>query len=189
MPRCDSWRQIAGWLVVVVAVARTGGIFSWGRGGKEPNFCPNIRVQILDCVIEEANHIANWAISGNWTNKSEPESPPGAGMPKMQFGNGSSVEHRTYPIITDHYGINVQGSDQDSMSGPGAAYQGPINNMIVVARNQVHGGGILVSGHTHNTLVDANTVTNSPVGVDVWQEDVDHGHLKNVLVLNATKQQ
>ena len=37
---------------------RTGGIKSWGRGFKAPNLCPNIRVQIVDCFIEENNHIA-----------------------------------------------------------------------------------------------------------------------------------
>jgi hypothetical protein len=174
------------WIVSNQHMARTGGILSWGRGSKAPNFCPNIRIQIVNCVIEEGNHIANWAISGNWTNKSEPESPPGAGMPKMQIGNGSSVEHKTMPNILDHYGISVQGSDQDSASGPGAKYQGPINNMIVVSGNLVHGAGVLVSGHTHNVLVDANIVTNSPVGADIWQKDVEHGHLKNVLVLNGT---
>ena len=81
------------WIVSDMHMRRTGGIKSWGRGGSSPNYCPNIRIQIVDCVIEEANHIANWAISGNWTNKTEHESPPGAGMPKMQFGNGSTVEH------------------------------------------------------------------------------------------------
>ena len=65
----------------------------------------------------------------------------------------------------DHYGINVQGSDQDS--GAGSPYQGPINNMIVVSRNKLHGGGVLVSGHSHNVLVDGNTITDSPVGADV----------------------
>ena len=84
-------------------------------------------------------------------------------------------------------GINVQGSDQDSVSGPGSDYQGPINNMIVVARNQVHGAGVLVSGHTHNVLVDANRITNAPVGADVWQKDVDLGHVKHALVLNMTQ--
>eukprot|EP01044_Picomonas_judraskeda_P030302 COSAG03_NODE_10847_length_625_cov_1.209125_1_plen_110_part_00 len=108
-------------------------------------------------------------------------------MPKMQIGNGSSVEHKTYPNILDHYGINVQGSDQDSVSGPGAAYQGAINNLIVVARNRVHGAGVLVSGHSHNVLVDANTITNSPVGADIWEKDAEAGHLKNVLVLNGTR--
>merc|ERR1712190_575960 len=126
------------------------------------------------------------AISGNWTNKSEPESPPGAGMPKMQIGNGSSVEHKTYPPIMDHYGINVEGSDQDSVSGPGSKYQGPINNMILVQRNKVHGAGILVSGHTHNVLVEGSVITNSPVGTDVWALDVERGHLQNALVLNTT---
>ena len=58
--------------------------------------------------------------------------------------------------------------------------------MIVVARNQVHGAGVLVSGHTHNVLVDANLVANAPVGVDVWQKDVDRGHVQHALVLNAT---
>ena len=76
-----------------------GGIKSWGRGFKAPNLCPNIRVQITDCNIEEVNHIANWAISGNWTNTSEPASPPGAGMPKFQH-NASSVSHTTYPNIS-----------------------------------------------------------------------------------------
>ena len=130
-----------------------------------------IRIQIVDCVIEEGNHINNWAISGNWTNKSEPESPPGAGMPKMQMGNGSEHykgPHKMMPPPShlDHYSISVQGSDQDPAYGPGsgAAYQGPINNMIVVARNRLHGAGILVSGHSHNVLVDANTITSSPVG-------------------------
>jgi hypothetical protein len=70
--------------------------------------------------------------------------------------------------------------------GPGSAYQGPINNMIVVARNQVHGAGVLISGHTHNVLVDANHVTNAPVSADVWQEDVERGHVQHVLVLNET---
>ena len=65
----------------------------------------------------------------------------------------------------DHYGINVQGSDQDS--GAGSPYQGPINNMIVVSRNKLHGGGVLVSGHSHNVLVDGNAITDSPVGADV----------------------
>jgi len=87
------------WIIAKQHMARTGGIKSWGRGFSAPNFCPNIRVQIVDCVIEETNHIANWAISGNWTNASEPESPVGAGMPKSQIGNGSLVEHKTYPNI------------------------------------------------------------------------------------------
>ena len=39
-----------------------GGIKSWGRGFKAPNLCPNIRVQITDCNIEEVNHIANCKI-------------------------------------------------------------------------------------------------------------------------------
>ena len=108
----------------------------------------------------------------------------------------------------DHYGINVQGSDQDS--GAGSPYQGPINNMIVVSRNKLHGGGVLVSGHSHNVLVDGNTITDSPVGADVstqppilpaprryrlcgpdwlwqvWVPDIEHGHVKNALVLNDT---
>jgi hypothetical protein len=83
-------------------------------------------------------------------------------------------------------GINVCGSDQDSTSGPGSAYQGPINNMIVVAGNQVHGAGVLVSGHTHNVLVDANTITSSPVGAELWEKDVAAGHLKNALVPNGS---
>ena len=56
-------------------------------------------MQITDCNIEEVNHIANWCISGNWTNASEPVSPPGAGMPKFQH-NASSVSHTTYPNIS-----------------------------------------------------------------------------------------
>ena len=102
----------------------------------------------------------------------------------------------------DHYGINVQGSDQDS--GAGSPYQGPINNMIVVSRNKLHGGGVLVSGHSHNVLVDGNAITGSPVGADVscrprrcrccrpdcvwqvWVPDIEHGHVKNALVLNDT---
>jgi hypothetical protein len=91
------------------------------------------------------------------------------------------------PMIRDGAGINVQGSDQDSGSGePGSAYQGPINNMVVVARNQVHGAGVLVSGHTHNVLVDANHITKAPVGADVWHADVERGHVKHALVLNGT---
>ena len=107
-------------------------------------------------------------------------------MPKFQIGNGSGVEHKTYPPIIDHYGIGVQGSDQDSTTGPGSAYQGAINNMIVVARNKVHGGGILVSGHTHNVLADSNVVIDSAVGVDLWPADVARGHTKHALVVNAT---
>ena len=177
------------WIISHQHMVRTGGILSWGRGFKAPSFCPNIRIQISDCVIEECNHIANWAISGNWTNASEPANPPGAGMPKMQFLNGSTVEHKTYPSILDHYGISVQGSDQDPNPGspqPGSSYQGPINNMIVLSRNRVHGGGVLVSGHSHNVLVEHTTITNSPVSADVWQPDVSRGHVKHVLVLNTT---
>ena len=89
----------------------------------------------------------------------------------------------------DHYGIGVQGSDQDGSSTPpkGYNYQGPINNMIVVSGNQVNGGGILVSGHTHNALVADNVVTNSAVGADVWPADVAHGHTRHVLVVNGTR--
>ena len=58
--------------------------------------------------------------------------------------------------------------------------------MIVVARNQLHGAGVLVSGHTHNVLVDANHITNAPVGADVWHNDIERGHVKHVLVLNGT---
>ena len=39
--------------------------------------------------------------------------------------------------------------------------------MIVVSRNKLHGGGVLVSGHSHNVLVDGHTITDSPVGADV----------------------
>ena len=45
----------------------------------------------------------------------------------------------------------------------------------------------LVSGHSHNVLVDANTITSSPVGADAWGKDVAAGHLKNVLILNGTR--
>ena len=119
-------------------------------------------MQITDCNIEEKNNIANWAISGNWTAKSEPASPPGAGMPKMQMDHPNyKGPHKMMPPPShlDHYSISVQGSDQDPAYGPGsgAAYQGPINNMIVVSRNKLHGGGVLVSGHSHNVLVDGNT--------------------------------
>ena len=46
---------------------------------------------------------------------------------------------------------------------------------------------ILVSGHSHNVLVDANTITSSPVGADAWGKDAAAGHLKNVLILNGTR--
>lgn len=41
------------WIISHQHMARTGGILSWGRGSKAPNFCPNIRIQIVNCVIEE----------------------------------------------------------------------------------------------------------------------------------------
>jgi hypothetical protein len=40
--------------------ARAEGLLSWGRAGGGHVYAPNIRVQFVDNVVEEANHMWNW---------------------------------------------------------------------------------------------------------------------------------
>eukprot|EP01043_Picozoa_sp_COSAG02_P030602 COSAG02_NODE_1962_length_10253_cov_6.942294_2_plen_121_part_00 len=40
--------------------ARAEGLLSWGRAGGGHVYAPNMRVQFVDNVIEEGNHMWNW---------------------------------------------------------------------------------------------------------------------------------
>ena len=85
--------------------------------------------------------------------------------------------------------IGVLGSDQDIQPCPHgnqpcpkslpAAFQGPINHLVVIRRNAIlNNGGIAVRGHTTNVLLEGNRILNSSVGVHVnWT------HASHVLVL------
>ena len=126
-----------------------------------------------------------------------------------------------HPKTVEPYFIGVLGSDQDSQpcepyphgaKGPctpsaPAAWQGPINQLVVIQRNRVlNNGGVVVRGvracesnpprlhildpgshacpscvatqHTANVLVEANVVLNS----SVQRVHVNRTHASNVLV-------
>ena len=60
-----------------------------------------------------------------------------------------------------------------------AAFQGPINQLVAIQRNQLlNNGGIVVRGHTANVLVEANLILNS----SATRVHVNATHATHVLV-------
>merc|ERR1712014_548966 len=121
-----------------------------GRASGGAVYCPNIRVQFLDNVVEEGNHVWNY--------------------------NGSYPY--PHPKTVEPYSIGCLASDQDDAS---TAYQGALNNLVVIKRNHIqNNGGILVTGHTTNVLVENNAITNSSVSVYVNYTHASHVFVKTL---------
>ena len=136
--------------------ARTEALLSWGRANSPYAYCPNLRVQLVDNVVEEGNHLWNW----------------------------NATYPYPHPKTLAPYWMGVMASDQDvqpceppphgtcdptkpNPSQP-AYFQGALNHLVVLKRNAIlNNGGIDVRGHTTNVLVENNRVLNSSVGVHV----------------------
>merc|ERR1712113_176366 len=117
--------------------ARTEGLLSWARCSGKAAYAPNLRVEFVSNVVEEGNHVWNY--------------------------NGSYPY--PHPKTVEPYSIGILGSDQDDAK---TAFQGALNNLVVIKRNQIHNnGGIVVTGHTTNVLVENNAIANSSVSVHV----------------------
>ena len=150
---CGAFQLYANAADVIVSkhhFARAEGLLSWGRATGGHVYAPNIRVQFVDNVVEEGNHMWNW----------------------------NATYPYPHPKTIEPYSIGILGSDQDPQPcepfphgakgckmGNGTAFQGAINHLVVIKRNTIeNNGGIEVRGHTTNVLVEGNAVRNSSVG-------------------------
>lgn len=147
--------------------ARTEALLSWGRAASSHTYAPNLRIQFVGNIVEEANHMWNW----------------------------NATYPYPHPKTIEPYFIGVLGSDQDSQPcvppphGPAHCtpsaplpFQGAINHLIVIKKNEImNNGGIDIRGHTTNCLVADNILTNCSVGVHV-----DNTHASHVLLVNNT---
>merc|ERR1712087_668195 len=85
-----------------------------------------------------------------------------------------------HPKTVEPYSIGCLASDQDDAH---TAFQGPLNHLVVIKRNQIHNnGGIVVRGHTANVVVERNSITNSSVSVHVNSTHASHVFVKKAVV-------
>ena len=190
-------------------------------------YAPNLRVQFTENTVVEGNHLWNWngscpvtAASNRARAFCDPP-PKGAWDSADPWSPRARADPYPHPKTVEPYFIGVLGSDQDSQpcepyphgaKGPctpsaPAAWQGPINQLVVIQRNRVlNNGGVVVRGvracesnpprlhildpgshscpacvatqHTANVLVEANVMLNS----SVQRVHVNRTHASNVLV-------
>ena len=150
---------------------RTEGLFAWGRSGGGAVYAPNLRIQLLDNIVVEGNHLWNW-------NATYPYPHPKTIEPYWMGALGTDQD----PQPCEPFPHGTGGPGSKSCKPTAQDFQGAINHCIVVRNNKLlNNAGIDVRGHTLNGVVEGNVIQNASVGVHV---DTTHAH--GILVTGNT---
>lgn len=107
------------------------GFYDHDAGGGAV-YAPNLRIQLLDNVVLEGNHLWNW-------NATYPYPHPKTIEPYWMGALGSDQD--VQPCVPYPHGA------KNCKAGSAQGYQGPLNHCVVVRNNKVGGRGFTTGRH------------------------------------------
>ena len=164
------YAQALGCVAAENKFERTGGLSAWARQAETTDgWGINFRMQFLDNVVLEGNHV--------WNYNTQPNPSVDPSYYPYFPGGSKTIEPWFFGSLTNDQGLGIE-------PGPAKPFTGGFNRFIVFRGNTVHSnGGIVVRGTSANVLVEDNLVLQSDVGIHVNYTTTQGG-----IVLRKNKQ-